>query len=572
MFNNQSIIKVMSKSIRFALFGAVVLMLASCKNMQVKQEYFVIDKDPLVEEGGMVNYTVTGTFPAKTFVKNVVCTATPVLEWEGGSVKGEPVTLQGEKVQGNNKTISWKEGGSFTYKGSFKYQPEMAESKLIVTFDATKKGKPVEIAPVHLAYGVVATEELYSETAKGANTSASKDAFQRIIDKQQDATIMFIIQQANVRSSETGKTDVKELIKALKDFSADSKNYAVENIQIEATASPDGGFKLNDKLAAQRETSTVNYAKSEIRKAKTNTAIESKYKAQDWDYFQKLVQESNLQDKDLILRILSMYDDPERREAEIKNLSAVYKDLAEDILPKIRRAQMILNYQIIGRSDEEIQEAYKSDASVLSVEELLYAATLTEDKAQKKDIYTTASKNFPNDYRAFNNLGELAFVDGDFATAETNFKKALSLNASAPEVNTNMGLLCLAQGKPADAQTYFAKGGQSKENQEALGNLYIAQGQYQRAATALKGSNTNAEALALYLNKDLAGAKKVIAAVKNADANTAYIAAVIAAKEKDVAAATQNLKKAISLDPSMKAKALKDMEFKMVPGLLDAIK
>ena len=562
----------MSKSIRFALFGAVVLMLASCKNMQVKQEYFVIDKDPLVEEGGMVNYTVTGTFPAKTFVKNVVCTATPVLQWEGGLVKGEPVTLQGEKVQGNNKTISWKEGGSFTYKGSFKYQPEMAESELIVTFDATKKGKPVEIAPVHLAYGVVATEELYSETAKGANTSASKDAFQRIIDKQQDATIMFIIQQANVRSSETGKTDVKELIKALKDFSADSKNYAVENIQIEATASPDGGFKLNDKLAAQRETSTVNYAKSEIRKAKTNTAIESKYKAQDWDYFQKLVQESNLQDKDLILRILSMYDDPERREAEIKNLSAVYKDLAEDILPKIRRAQMILNYQIIGRSDEEIQEAYKSDASVLSVEELLYAATLTDDKAQKKDIYTTASKNFPNDYRAFNNLGELAFVDGDFATAETNFKKALSLNASAPEVNTNMGLLCLAQGKPADAQTYFAKGGQSKENQEALGNLYIAQGQYQRAATALKGSNTNAEALALYLNKDLAGAKKVIAAVKNADANTAYIAAVIAAKEKDVAAATQNLKKAISLDPSMKAKALKDMEFKMVPGLLDAIK
>ena len=230
-----------------------------------------------------------------------------------------------------------------------------------------------------------------------------------------------------------------------------------------------------------------------------------------------------------------------------------------------------LNYQIIGRSDEEIQEAYKSDASVLSVEELLYAATLTEDKAQKKDIYTTTSKNYPNDYRAFNNLGELAFIDGDFATAETNFKKALSLNASAPEVNTNMGLLCLAQGKPADAQTYFAKGGQSKENNEALGNLYIAQGQYQRAATALKGSNTNAEALALYLNNDLAGAKKVIAAIKNADANTAYIAAVIAAKEKDVAAATQNLKKAISLDPSMKAKAQKDMVFKMVPGLLEAI-
>jgi len=562
----------MSKSIRFALFGAVVLMLASCKNMQVKQEYFVIDKNPLVEEGGMVNYTVTGTFPAKTFVKNVVCTATPVLEWEGGSVKGEPVTLQGEKVQGNNKTISWKEGGSFTYKGSFKYQPEMAESKLIVTFDATKKGKPVEIAPVYLADGVVATEELYSETAKGANTSASKDAFQRIIDKNKDATIKFIIQQANVRSSETNSDEVKILKDLLKEVAGDSKNYAIKDFEVSAYASPDGGFKLNDKLAAQRMKNAESYAKGEIKRAKANTAITSDYTAQDWVYFQQLVQESKLQDKDLILRILSMYDDdPERREAEIKNLSAVYKNLAEDILPQLRRARLNLNYQIIGRSDEEIQEAYKSDASVLSVEELLYAATLTEDKAQKKDIYTTTSKNYPNDYRAFNNLGELAFIDGDFATAETNFKKALSLNASAPEVNTNMGLLCLAQGKPADAQTYFAKGGQSKENNEALGNLYIAQGQYQRAATALKGSNTNAEALALYLNNDLAGAKKVIAAIKNADANTAYIAAVIAAKEKDVAAATQNLKKAISLDPSMKAKAQKDMVFKMVPGLLEAI-
>ena len=562
----------MSKSIRFALFGAAVLMLASCKNMQVKQEYFVIDKNPLVEEGGMVNYTVTGTFPAKTFVKNVVCTATPVLEWEGGLVKGEPVTLQGEKVQGNNKTISWKEGGSFTYKGSFKYQPEMAESKLIVTFDATKKGKPVEIAPVYLADGVVATEELYSETAKGANTSASKDAFQRIIDKNKDATIKFIIQQANVRSSETNSDEVKILKDLLKEVAGDSKNYAIKDFEVSAYASPDGGFKLNDKLAAQRMKNAESYAKGEIKRAKANTAITSDYTAQDWVYFQQLVQESKLQDKDLILRILSMYDDdPERREAEIKNLSAVYKNLAEDILPQLRRARLNLNYQIIGRSDEEIQEAYKSDASVLSVEELLYAATLTEDKAQKKDIYTTTSKNYPNDYRAFNNLGELAFIDGDFATAETNFKKALSLNASAPEVNTNMGLLCLAQGKPADAQTYFAKGGQSKENNEALGNLYIAQGQYQRAATALKGSNTNAEALALYLNNDLAGAKKVIAAIKNADANTAYIAAVIAAKEKDVAAATQNLKKAISLDPSMKAKAQKDMVFKMVPGLLEAI-
>lgn len=551
----------MSKSFRFAILGAGILLFASCKNMQVKEEYFTVDPNPLEVKGGEVNYTVTGTFPSKTFVKKVVAVATPELRWEGGSVKGEPVTLQGEKVQGNGKVIEWKEGGSFTYNGNFKYQPEMAKSELYVTFEATKKGKPIEIEPVKIADGVLSTAELYAETAKGANTAGSKDAFQRIIKDHQDADIMFVIQQANVRSSETGKTEVKDLVKALKDYTADTKNFAIDNVAVSAYASPDGGVKLNDKLASQRESNAVKYAKNEIKKAKSDAAIESEYTAQDWEGFKDLVQKSNLQDKDLILRVLSMYDDPEKREAEIKNLSAVYKDLAADILPQLRRARLILNYQIIGRSDEEIMEAYKTDASVLSVEELLYAATLTEDKAQKKAIYTTATKNYPNDYRAFNNLGEIAFKDLDLATAETNFKKALSLKADAPEVNTNMGLLCLAQNKPAEAQTYFAKGGQSTENNEALGNMYIAQGQYERALSALKGSNTNAEALAMIMTKDYAGAKRVLAAVKNADANTAYLAAVAAARTNDAAAVAQNLKKAVSLDSSLKAKAQKDLEF-----------
>ncbi len=560
----------MSKSFRFVLFCAGIMMFASCKKFQAKEEYFIVDPNPLVAEGGMVNYTVTGTFPKKTFIKKVECVATPELRWEGGSVKGEPVTLQGEKVQGNGQVIEWKEGGSFTYKGSFKYQPEMAKSELYVTFEATKKGKPVEVAPVKIADGVIATGELYSETAKGANTAGSKDAFQRIIKQAQDANIMFVIQQANVRSSETNSDAVKALKESLKNFAADTKNYAIDNVKISAYASPDGGVKLNDKLAAQREKNAANYAKNEVKKAKANAAIESEYTAQDWAGFQELVQKSNLQDKDLILRVLSMYNDPEKREAEIKNLSAVYKDLAADILPQLRRARLTLNYQIIGRSDEEIQEAYKTDASVLSVEELLYAATLTQDKAEKKAIYTTASKNYPNDYRAFNNLGEIAFQDGDFATAEANFKKALSLNANAPEVNTNMGLLLLSQNKPADAQTYLAKG-QGAENNEALGNLYIAQGQYERALSALKGSNTNGEALAMIMTKDYAGAQKVLANVKNADGNTAYLAAIAAARTNDAAAVAQNLKKAVSLDSSLKEKAQKDLEFAKYQDAVEAL-
>ena len=437
----------------------------------------------------------------------------------------------------------------------------MAKSELYVTFEATKKGKPFEIAPVKIADGVNATAELYAATATGANTAASQDAFQRIIQQAEKANIMFAIQQAAVRSSETNGDEVKALKEAMKNIAADTKNYAIDNIEVSAFASPDGGVKLNDRLAQDREKNAKNYIQKEIKKGKLDIATESNYTAQDWEGFREKVQNSNLQDKDLILRVLSMYDDPERREAEIKNLSAVYKDLADEILPELRRARLTLNYQIIGRSDEEIKEAFKSDPSVLSLEELLYAATIADNDAEKKAIYTTASKNFPEDYRAFNNLGEMAFKALDFKTAENNFKKALTLKSDAPEVNINMGLLCLAQNKPADAQTYFAKGGTGKANLEAIGNMYIAQGQYDRALTALKGSNTNGEALAMIMTKDYAGAKKVLSAVQKADAYTSYLNAVVAARTNDAAGVAQNLKKAVTMDASMKAKAAADVEF-----------
>lgn len=560
----------MSKSLRFALLGAGLLVLAGCKSgMDMSKDYYTVTPQILQAVGGEVPYTVTGTFPAKFFPKKVVCTAIPELRWDGGSVKGEPFTLQGEKVAGNNKVVSYSDGGSFTYNGSFAYQPEMESSELFVTFIANKKGKPIEIAPVKIADGVIATEQLYKQTAMSANMAPSVDSYQRIIRQAQDANIMFVIQQANVRSSETGSDAVKALKESMKKYASDTKNYAIENVEVSAYASPDGGLSLNDKLAAQREDNAAKYMKGEINKAKIDAQVESKYTAQDWEGFKELVEKSNIQDKDLILRVLSMYDDPERRESEIKNISAVYQDLATDILPQLRRARLTLNYQIIGRSDEEIMDAFKTDAKVLSVDELLYAATLTQDNAQKKAIYTTASRYFPNDHRAFNNLGELAMIEGDLATAQQQFKKAMSLNAQAPEANTNMGLLLLAQGNPEQAQSYFAKGGESQENKQALGNMYIAQGQYERALAALKGSNTNAEALAMIMTEDYAGAKKILSAVKNADAYTSYLAAVAAARTNDSAAVAQNLKKAVGLDSSIKAKALKDLEF---AKYLDAVR
>jgi len=552
----------MTKSLRFALFGAALLALAGCKSgMDMSKDYYTVTPKVLEAVGGEVPYTVTGTFPAKFFPKKVTCTAIPELRWKGGSVKGDPITLQGEKVQGNNRVINYKNGGSFSYNGNFKYQPEMESSELYVTFIANKNGKPLEIAPVKIADGVIATGELYNRTALSAKTAKAQDSYQRIIKQAQDANIMFVIQQANVRSSETGSNAVVALKESMKNYAADTKNYAIDNVTVSAYASPDGGISLNDKLAAQREKNAADFLKNEIKKARIDAAVESQYTAQDWEGFKELVEKSSIQDKDLILRVLSMYDDPERREQEIKNISAVYEDLATDILPQLRRARLTLNYQIIGRSDEEILDAYKSDAKVLSIDELLYAATLTQDKEQQKAIYTTATRNYPNDCRAYNNLGEIALSKGDLTTAQQNFQKALSLNQQCVEANTNMGLLKLAQSNPDAAQTFFSKGGDSSINQQALGNLYIAQGQYGRALTALKGSNTNAEALAMIMTGDYSGAKKVLSSVSPATADTYYLGAVVAARSKVSAEIYDQLKKAIALDSTLKEKALKDLEF-----------
>jgi len=551
----------MSTKFRFALLGAGILLMASCKsNMDLASDAFTVTPQVLEAVGGQVPVTIDGTFPQKYFKKKAVVTATPVLQWDGGSVAGDEITFQGQKVQGNNRTIIKKDGGSFSLKTSFPYQPEMKVSELFMTFDATKKNKPIEIAPVKIADGVIATSELYAKTAGTGNTANAEDAYQRIIKQAQEANIMFLIQQANVRSSETKSSAIEALKESMKNVAADTKNFGVENIEVSSYASPDGATDLNEKLAGQREKNTVDYVKKEMKNSKLDTNVDSKYTAEDWDGFQKLVENSNLADKELILSVLGMYSDPERRETEIKNLSSVYAELADEILPQLRRSRMTLNYQIIGRSDEEISEAYKSDASVLSCNELLYLATLTDDDSEKINIYNTAVKLYPNDYRAYNNLGEIYFKNGNLQLAKQNLERALRLSPAAEEVNTNLGLLALANNDPEAAQQYLAKSA-GKVNDEALGNLYIAQGQYERALEELKGTYTDAEALAQIMVKDYNAAKNTLSKVADPSGYTYYLQAVVAARTNDAAAVAQNLKKAVELDSSLAEAAKSDVEF-----------
>lgn len=359
---------------------------------------------------------------------------------------------------------------------------------------------------------------------------------------------------------------MKALADSMKAVAADPERRIVDNVEVAAYASPDGGVLLNVDVANGREKNTAQYVKKQMDRAKLDSYLDTDYTAEDWDGFRELVSQSNLPDKEIILRVLSMYNEPEEREAQIKNISTVYSDLADEILPRLRRARITLNYQLIGRSDSEIMEQFASDPKELSLEEILYASVVSEDADEQEKIYKTAARLYPNDYRAYNNLGKLSFDKGDYAAAEEYIRKAVSLAPTAPEVNVNLGYLALCRGNVADAETFMAKGSSAKVGDEALGNLYIAQGQYMRAADCLSAQATNSAALAQLLNKDYSTAKATLEAIKTPDAMTHYIKALLGARTNNASLLYDGLKAAVKLDPSLAQKAMADLEFAKYAG------
>ena len=549
----------MIKKLYLPLLMALVVALSSCnkKMGELSSDYFTTTPQVLEAVAGKVPVTINGKFPEKYFNKKAVVEVTPVLRWNGGEAKGQPAVFQGEKVEGNDQTISYKVGGNYTMKTSFDYVPEMAKSELYLEFNAKIGNKTVAIPAVKIADGVISTSELVENTLQSANPANGDDAFQRIIKEKHNANIMFLIQQANIRASEL-KT-AKEFNKEVAEVN-EAANKKISNIEVSAYASPDGGVKLNTGLAENRESNTTKMLSKDLKKAKVDAPIDSKYTAQDWEGFQELVSKSNIQDKELILRVLSMYQDPEQREQEIKNISSVYKTLADEILPQLRRSRLTLNYEIIGKSDDEIASLAASNPKELTLEELLYAATLTNDNGKKEVIYTKATELFPNDYRAFNNLGKLAYQAGNIDKAESYLKKAANVQA-APEVNMNLGLVALAKGDKNAAEAYLGKAAGAKELGETLGNLYIAQGQYERAVNSFGDAKTNSAALAQILAKDYNKAKNTLANIEKPDAYTDYLMAVLGARTNNQSMLTSSLKNAVAKDSSLVKKAATDLEF-----------
>lgn len=562
----------MRKNSYLIMSVAAVTALTSCKKLgDLSADNFTVTPTPLEAVAGQVPTTIDGKFPEKYMKKKAVVTVTPVLKYEGGEAKGQSATFQGEKVEGNDQTIAYKAGGTYTMKTIFDYVPAMQKSDLYLQFDAKVGKKTVSVPEVKVGYGVLATSALLGKTLASTNPSLAPDAYQRIIKEKQEANIKFLIQQANLRSSELNSTSMKDFVKMLKQINDEKETKALKNIEVSAYASPDGALDLNTRLAEQRQDNSEKYLQKQLKSNKMTAEVDTKYTAEDWDGFQELVSQSNIQDKEVILRVLSMYKDPEEREKQIRNMSAVFKELADQILPELRRARLTINYEIIGRSDEQIVAQYKSDASQLSVEEMLYGANLMTNAADKEAWYQKTSQLYPNDYRAYNNLGMLAYQKGDLTAAENYFNKAKSLKADASEANANLALIALNKGDIKNAETYMGKASGANNFNEIMGNLNIAKGAYQQAASNFNGVNTNSAALAQILNKDYASAKTTLNNVKNADAYTAYLKAIVAARTNDAAGVNSNLKEAVSKDASLKAYAAKDLEFASYQSTINSL-
>lgn len=553
----------------FTLAAGAVIALSSCSGKlgSLSADNFRVKPNPMAARGGMVPVTVNGTFPEKYMNKKAVVTVTPELRAADGSVlRGMPTTFQGEKVMGNSQTVSYLLGGHYAMKAEFPYTDTYRKSDLWLSFNAYVGKKQVEVPAVKVATGVIATSELYRMAMQQTGGCIAPDTFQRSRKMQQEANVKFLINQAQLRQSEMKSASVREFLQTLRDINDAKEKYVLSGVEVKAYASPEGGQMVNTVLAEKRQTVSEKYVADQLRKIKAQAGVSGEFTAQDWEGFQQLVSASNIQDKDVILRVLSMYQDPEEREEQIRNMSAGFRELADGILPELRRSRLIINYETLGRSDEQIQQQYVTDPAKLSADELLYVATLdgvTDAKAEK--IYRETAKLHDKDYRALNNLAVLAMRQGDDAQAQKYLDQALARDSRAAEPKANMALLALKAGNMPKAQELIAQAAGANDYNYALGTYNIAKGNYADAADNLHGQYNNMSALAAILNNDYESARVAFKQIdKKGDGITDYLRAILSARQQNAYAANAYLKDAISKNPKLAYLAEYDLEFAKV--------
>ena len=561
-----------------ALVVLAAVMLSSCASLQKMKKNankisFKTTPEVLETHAGKVDLAIDGKFPAKYFNKKATMVATPVLKYEGGEKAFEPVTLQGEKVKANNKVITLSNGGSFAYKDAVSYDEAMRLSDLELRITASKGSKSVDFVPIPLAKGVIATSSLvvnYPTPILGVqrekNTTGKYDPnideFQRIVPDEYTADILYLINKAEIRPTELTKEDIAKLNEYNKAVAQDPKRRLV-GMEVSSYASPDGALDLNTKLAQQRQAASSKFLTNELKKAEVEAEFKTKFTPEDWEGFKEMMAKSNIQDKELILRVLSMYTDPEVREREIKNLSQAFTSVADEILPQLRRSKFTTSIELIGKSDEEIAALADSDPSKLNPAELLYAATLTKDLNKKLAIYNSFTKIYSNDWRGFNNAGLVLVKQQKYADAKGLFEQAEKLKNDEPIIKNNLGVCALKEGDLAKAEVYFgAASGAGSAVDNNLGILNIIKGDYAKAVRYLGDSDSPNTGLAKILAGDNNGALK---SLENCTWEGCYwkeyFKAVVGARTAKENLMYESLEAAIKMKPELKAKAATDMEF-----------
>ena len=557
----------MRKSVFYFLAASVLVVTSSCSSTmgQLSASNFEVTPNPMETQAGKVTVTINGKFPAKYMKKNAIVTITPELRGNKGyNLRAEEGTsFQGEKVRNNFQTISYEHGGNFTMRQSFDYADALHRSDLYMNIVAKQGKKETKQPLVKVASGIIATSELYQKALKSEQPCLAPDSFQRVTNQKMEAQVKFLVNQANLRKSELASNSVKDFVEMLRKINREHESLNLKNVEVLGYASPEGNFAVNDRLANQRQSVSEEFVKGQMKQARVSGDVTSHYTAEDWDGFQKLVAASNIQDKDVILRVLSMYQDPEQREQQIRNMSEGFRELADGILPELRRARMIINYETVGRSDEQLKQQYAADATKLSLDELLYTATLYENPAESEAVYKKAAELFPNDYRAKNNVGVMEMIRGNELNALDNFQEAMD-KGKQPEAYANMAMMALQHGGLDTAEEYLSNATGAAGMNRVLGTLNIAKGNYSLAQQNLTGESSNMAALAQILNKDYSTATQTLARIKDGDALTDYLNALLLARTGQNDKASEFLRKAAFADPSLATFADSDIEMQNV--------
>ena len=536
------------------LLLAVLVSSCACRLKPLNGSAAQVDPNPLTLVGTQIPGQVRLTLPAKWCHKRAIVNITPELRYNGMSVTGQTVTIQGENVRDNYQTISYERGGSVIVPFAFDYKPGMEQSDLYLTFTATVKGKQVNLPAIKVARGTIMTAGLAS--ISDVTPALARDAFQRVIKEQYTADLKFLINRAEVRAAELNKREVKDWQDVV-DNAYQVPNQEVD-IEIQAYASPDGAQDFNERLSAQRERNTSSVIARKLGKKKIE--VNAHYTAEDWDGFQKLLEASNILDKELVLRVLSMYPDPEDREREIRNLSHVFTQLADEILPELRRSRLNANVRIIGKSDDELKMFMAQRPGRLTIEEILYTATLYDNAKDQMNAYQQATQLYPKDYRAYNNIGTLYLAQGNYEQAAKYFAQAQKIQPNAAS-NMNEALLALDRGNLAEAQRLMGSAVEVPEAGQGIGFLQMHEGKYADAVRSFGNTPSNTLAIAQIMQGQYADATRTLAAVAQPNGETAYLKAVVAARTNDLQGLISNLRSAIAQDSSYALRAQRDLEF-----------